>query len=250
MLHWRRIKVYARSVWDVIIIITAFCLANDGHLLFSAQWLQKSLGGAGGRCWQEAGWFTGPPPPSAPPSFIQLALHICTLLSASTSFHPRFLFHLFSPQTVYPISSYFILFNFLIHLSYHLCCLLSLVKGSFAVKGSCCPSAETQWGEPCLKILKLTPKSKSYIHWCCLFCTFINICDQHLDISNNDAANSYNKMSTHWGDTYTFYAPNQHCFLWCPALYFVSCYYFLKYQCRFQDAVMNLCRVTDREAQT
>lgn len=45
MLHWRRIKVYARSVWDVIIIITAFCLANDGHLLFSAQWLQKPLGG-------------------------------------------------------------------------------------------------------------------------------------------------------------------------------------------------------------
>lgn len=46
MLHWRRIKVYARSVWDVIIIITAFCLANDGHLLFSAQWLQKPLGGS------------------------------------------------------------------------------------------------------------------------------------------------------------------------------------------------------------
>lgn len=48
MLHWRKIKVYARSVWDVIIIITAFCLANDSHLLFSAQWLQKPLGGGGG----------------------------------------------------------------------------------------------------------------------------------------------------------------------------------------------------------
>lgn len=29
---------------DVIIIITAFCLANDGHLLFSAQWLRKPPG--------------------------------------------------------------------------------------------------------------------------------------------------------------------------------------------------------------
>lgn len=61
MLHWRRIKVYARSVWDVIIIITAFCLANDGHLLFSAQWLQKPLRGS----WWEVltrGWLIYCPP--------------------------------------------------------------------------------------------------------------------------------------------------------------------------------------------
>lgn len=63
MLHWRRIKVYARSVWDVIIIITAFCLANDGHLLFSAQWLQKPLRGS----WWEVltrGWLIYCPPPT------------------------------------------------------------------------------------------------------------------------------------------------------------------------------------------
>lgn len=140
MLHWRRIKVYARSVWDVIIIITAFCLANDGHLLFSAQWLQKSLGGAGGRCWQEAGWFTGPPPPSASPSFIQLAQGFTRLYPCVCFyfFHPFFLFHLSSPQMIHPIFSYFILFNFLSHLYYHLCSLLFLVKGSFSVKGSCC----------------------------------------------------------------------------------------------------------------
>lgn len=47
----------------MIIIITAFCLANDGHLLFSAQWLQKPLRGS----WWEVltrGWLIYCPPPT------------------------------------------------------------------------------------------------------------------------------------------------------------------------------------------
>lgn len=84
MLHWRRIKVYARSVWDVIIIITAFCLANDGHLLFSAQWLQKPLRGS----WWEVltrGWLIYWAPSSPSSSSTELALGFaCFHLSVSS----------------------------------------------------------------------------------------------------------------------------------------------------------------------
>lgn len=88
MLHWRRIKVYARSVWDVIIIITAFCLANDGHLLFSAQWLQKPLGGS----WWEVltrGWliYWASPPPSPNTELVLgfACFPLCLLLLPSLS---------------------------------------------------------------------------------------------------------------------------------------------------------------------
>lgn len=95
MLHWRRIKVYARSVWDVIIIITAFCLANDGHLLFSAQWLQKPLGGeglVGGGSWWEVltrGWliYWASSSPSSPTQNWLWAPHVsplCLLLPFSS----------------------------------------------------------------------------------------------------------------------------------------------------------------------
>lgn len=80
MLHWRRIKVYARSVWDVIIIITAFCLANDGHLLFSAQWLQKPLRGS----WWEVltrGWLIYCPPPYTHTLYPTPNTHTLPLLS-------------------------------------------------------------------------------------------------------------------------------------------------------------------------
>lgn len=129
MLHWRRIKVYARSVWDVIIIITAFCLANDGHLLFSAQWLQKPLGGS----WWEVltrGWLIYwvpsspsspnteldmgfacfPPVSSSPPLFIPVISHSSfsldsmsiplSPLSSSTPFNPPLLFSLL-PFTIF-----------------------------------------------------------------------------------------------------------------------------------------------------
>lgn len=92
MLHWRRIKVYARSVWDVIIIITAFCLANDGHLLFSVQWLQKPLGGS----WWEVltrGWliYWASSSPLFQNSERLWTLHVSSPLSPSTSlFIPPF----------------------------------------------------------------------------------------------------------------------------------------------------------------
>lgn len=110
MLHWRRIKVYARSVWDVIIIITAFCLANDGHLLFSAQWLQKPLGGGG---WWEVltrGWLIYWAS-SSPSSHNHRAALGCVCFSPPPLFIPPF-----SPQAsswhIHPSFSFFIILTF------------------------------------------------------------------------------------------------------------------------------------------
>lgn len=67
------------------------------------------------------------------------ALHVCTLVSASTSFIPFFsCIYLLPRRGEHPIFSYFILFNFLSHLYYHLCSLLFSVKHSFSVEESCC----------------------------------------------------------------------------------------------------------------
>lgn len=140
MLHWRRIKVYARSVWDVIIIITAFCLANDGHLLFSAQWLQKPLGGS----WWEVltrGWLIYwdssspsspntelalgfacfPPLSPSPPLFIPpFSLSLETVCPALCLLSPRLQIHFNSPLL-------FSLLHFILFIQGHFCCIWKLL---------------------------------------------------------------------------------------------------------------------------
>lgn len=146
MLHWRRIKVYARSVWDVIIIITAFCLANDGHLLFSAQWLQKPLGGS----WWEVltrGWliYWASSSPSSPNT--ELALGFACFhpsVSFSSSLYPSLLsrFFLFG-QYVHPSVSSNLHLYFLPTFTLFSTPFYSLYSRA-SLYGSCCSSGERQ----------------------------------------------------------------------------------------------------------
>lgn len=120
----------------MIIIITAFCLANDGHLLFSAQWLQKPLGGS----WWEVltrGWliYWASSSPSSPNT--ELALGFACFhpsVSFSSSLYPSLLslafFSLDSMSTplsplIYTFTFYppllFSLLHFILFIQGHLC---------------------------------------------------------------------------------------------------------------------------------
>lgn len=111
--------------------MTAICYSQLSG--FRSPW-----GGAGGRCWQEAGWFTGPPPPPLrrqhragrglcmfPPSVPFLfALHP-SLLSFSLDTMSILLSPLISTFAFNPPNSPSLLYS-------------SLFKGTFAKCGSCC----------------------------------------------------------------------------------------------------------------
>lgn len=114
--------------------MTAICYSQLSG--FRSPW-----GGAGGRCWQEAGWFTGPPPPPPLPTQSWLwALHVSTPLSPSPPlFIPPFSpasFSLDSMSTplsplIYTSTFYppllFSPLHFILFIQGHLCCMEAVV---------------------------------------------------------------------------------------------------------------------------
>lgn len=123
--------------------MTAICYSQLSG--FRSPW-----GGAGGRCWQEAGWFTGPPPPPPLPTLSWLwALHVSPFASFSSCYPSLFSQFSLFVQYVHPYVSSFLIHTF----TFNPPLLFSLLHFTLfiqdhhpsAVDGNCGTSEEREW---------------------------------------------------------------------------------------------------------